>query len=93
MNATGYISERKKYTNVCRSILYIEERHNHIVEAQGMDITDLACNFLYVGNCNSYRSFLRLNWQTLTKMHREINKRPIIFPYKGLCLQVIVYDL
>lgn len=64
----------------------MEDRHYQIVEAQDMDITDLACNFWYVGNCNSYRG-------TLTKMYREINKRTIMFPYKGLCLQDIVYDL
>lgn len=37
---------REKYTNVCRSILYVEGRHNHIVEAQDTDITDLACGNL-----------------------------------------------
>lgn len=37
---------KEKCTNVCRSIFYVEGRHNHIVEAQDMDITELACGNL-----------------------------------------------
>jgi len=37
---------REKCMNVCRSILYMEGRHNHTVEAQDVEITDLACGNL-----------------------------------------------